>query len=56
MKKQEEMKLSHFMSFQCHEMGHLANSCPNKEKLKLKKKEEKIVGVTSHQCAQPSNW
>ena len=37
MKKQEEMKLSHFMCFQCHELEHLANGCPNKEKLKLKK-------------------
>ena len=30
MKKQEEIKLSHFMCFQCHAMGHLAIGCPNK--------------------------
>ena len=36
-KKQEQMKLSHFMCFKCHEVRHLANGCPNEEKLKLKK-------------------
>ena len=37
MKKQEKDKLSHFMCYRCHEVGHLANGCPNIEKLKLKK-------------------
>jgi hypothetical protein len=37
MKKQEQEMLSYFMCFKCHEVGHLANGCPNKEKLKLKK-------------------
>jgi hypothetical protein len=37
MKKQEQRRLSHFMCFKCHEVGHHANSCPNEEKLKLKK-------------------
>ena len=50
MKKQEEMKLSHFMSFQCHEMGHLANDCPNKKNLKLKKEEERLKHVECFKC------
>jgi ribosomal protein S27E len=41
MKKQEQEKLSHFMCFKCHEVGHLANGCPNEEKLKLNKEEER---------------
>ena len=45
MKKQEQKGLSHFMCFKCHEMGHLANGCPNKEKLKLKKEEERLKHV-----------
>ena len=31
MKKQEQEKLSHFMSFKCHEVGHLANGAPMKK-------------------------
>ena len=36
MKKQLQLKLSHSMCYRCHEAGHLANGCPNIEKLKLK--------------------
>ena len=45
MKKQEQEKLSHFMCFKCHEVGHLANGCPNEEKLKLKKEKERLRHV-----------
>jgi hypothetical protein len=38
MKKQERAKLSHLMCYRCHEVGHLANGYPNKEKLKKMKK------------------
>ena len=39
-KKQEEKKLSHFVCFKCHEMGHLAKSCPTK-KPKMRPQDEK---------------
>jgi hypothetical protein len=40
MKKQEQKKLSHFVCFKCHEMGHLAKSCPTK-KPKMRPQDEK---------------
>ena len=40
MKKQEQKKLPHFLCFKCHEMGHLAKSCPTK-KLKMRPQDEK---------------
>ena len=50
MKKQEQEKLSHFMCFKCHKVGHLANGCPNEEKLKLKKEEERLKHVKYFKC------
>jgi hypothetical protein len=38
------------MCFKCHEVGHLANGCPNKEKLKLKKEEERLKHVKCFKC------
>ncbi|KXG20180.2 hypothetical protein SORBI_3010G165975 [Sorghum bicolor] len=49
-RKQEKRKLSHFMCYQCHEVGHLANSCPNKEKLKKIKEEERLKHVKCFKC------
>jgi hypothetical protein len=50
MKKQEQKRLSHFMCSKCHEVGHLANGCPNEEKLKLKKEEERLKHVKCFKC------
>ncbi|KAG0525385.1 hypothetical protein BDA96_06G052000 [Sorghum bicolor] len=49
-RKQEREKLSHFMCYRCHEMGHLANGCPNKEKLKKIKEEERLKHVKCFKC------
>ena len=50
MKKHEQKKLSHSMCYRCHEAGHLANGCPNKEKLKLKKEEETLKHAKCFKC------
>jgi hypothetical protein len=42
MKKLAQEKLSHFICYRCHEVGHLHQTCPNVEKLKLKKEEERL--------------
>jgi hypothetical protein len=42
LKKQEQKKLSHFVCFKCHEMGHLAKSCPTK-KPKMRPQDEKKI-------------
>ncbi|KAG0525027.1 hypothetical protein BDA96_06G020400 [Sorghum bicolor] len=49
-RKQEREKLSHFMCYRCHEVGHLANACPNKEKLKKMKEEERLKHVKCFKC------
>ncbi|OQU80340.1 hypothetical protein SORBI_3007G113533 [Sorghum bicolor] len=49
-RKQEREKLSHFMCYRCHEVGHLANGCPNKEKLKKIKEEERLKHVKCFKC------
>ncbi|OQU81320.1 hypothetical protein SORBI_3006G040550 [Sorghum bicolor] len=47
---QEKRKLSHFMCYRCHEMGHLANGCLNIEKLKKIKEEERLKHVKCFKC------
>ncbi|KAG0517675.1 hypothetical protein BDA96_09G109500 [Sorghum bicolor] len=49
-RKQEKRKLSHFVCYRCHEVGHLANGCPNKEKLKNIKEEERLKHVKCFKC------
>ncbi|OQU80476.1 hypothetical protein SORBI_3007G132950 [Sorghum bicolor] len=49
-RKQEREKFSHFMCYRCHEVGHLANGCPNKEKLKKMKEEERLKHVKCFKC------
>ncbi|OQU81260.1 hypothetical protein SORBI_3006G034225 [Sorghum bicolor] len=49
-RKQEREKLSHFMCYRCHKVGHLANGCPNKEKLKKMKEEERLKHVKCFKC------
>ncbi|KAG0529585.1 hypothetical protein BDA96_05G111300 [Sorghum bicolor] len=52
-RKQGREKLSHFMCYRCHKMGHLANGCPNKEKLKKMKEEERLKHV---KCFKFRTW
>jgi cytochrome c553 len=49
-KKQLQLKLSHTMCYRCHEAGHLANDCPNNEKLKKMKEEERLKHVKCYKC------
>ena len=50
MKKQLQLKLSHSMCYRCHEVGHHANGCPNIEKLKKMKEEERLKHVKCFKC------
>jgi hypothetical protein len=49
-KKQLQLKLSHTMCYWCHKEGHLANGCPNIEKLKKMKKEERLKHAKCFKC------
>ncbi|KAG0514006.1 hypothetical protein BDA96_10G152000 [Sorghum bicolor] len=49
-KKLLQKKLSHTMCYRCHEARHLANGCPNIEKLKKMKEEERLKHVKCFKC------
>jgi hypothetical protein len=52
MKKQEQKKLSLFVCFKCHEMGHLAKSCPTKKpkmRPQYKKKKPQVQIKINHE-------
>ena len=38
------------MCYRYHEVGHLANDCPNKEKIKFRKEEERLKHVKCFKC------
>jgi cytochrome c553 len=50
MKKQLQLKLSYSMCYWCHEAEHLANGCPNIEKLKKMKEEDRLKHVKCFKC------
>ncbi|KAG0514323.1 hypothetical protein BDA96_10G181000 [Sorghum bicolor] len=50
MKKLLQKKLSHTMCYRCHAAGHLANGCPNIEKLRKMKEEERLKHVKCFKC------
>jgi cytochrome c553 len=50
MKKQLQLKLSHTLCYRCHEAGHPANGCPNIEKLKKIKEEQRLKHVKCFKC------
>ncbi|OQU84886.1 hypothetical protein SORBI_3004G137601 [Sorghum bicolor] len=50
MKKLLQKKLSHTVCYRCHEAEHLANGCPNIEKLKKMKEEERLKHVKCFKC------
>jgi hypothetical protein len=55
MKKQEQKKLSHFTCFKCHEMGHLAKSCPTK-KPKMRPQDKKEEAPRANQDRPRRCW
>jgi hypothetical protein len=50
MRRLEDEKLSHYLCFKCHKLGHLAMSCPNKKRKKPQDSSEDESNISQMQA------